>query len=109
MFTLPNRKRYDFENVQEALYALWRGCMTAAREHGANAEAVQQLITRSREFVAEHGGDPHEDADACLAMICTAIHHDWTQPSDRLFEVLLDFELTEYFRERGIHDGTSFS
>lgn len=82
---------------------LWRRCLTDAREAGSvPAAAVQKLIGDSREILTEYGC-PKQIADVVLFDIYTAIHWDGDQPTDRVFETLLEFELAEFFRERMVH------
>jgi hypothetical protein len=81
---------------------LWRRCLMSAREAGdVPAEAVQKLIAQSRDILTLHGCTK-QLADVVLFGIYTAIHWDGDQPTDRIFETLLEFELAEFFSERGI-------
>lgn len=81
---------------------LWRKRLMDAREAGqVPAGAVQKLIEQSREILT-HYGCSKQDADTVLFRIYTAIHWDGDQPTDRIFETLLEFELAEFFSERGI-------
>lgn len=81
---------------------LWRRCLTDARKAGnVPAGAVQKLIEDSREILAEYGCSKR-DADEVLLGLYTTIHWDGDQPTDRVFETLLEIELTEFFSERGI-------
>jgi hypothetical protein len=81
---------------------LWRKCLMTAREAGdVPGEAVQKLIGQSREILTNYGCSKHL-ADAVLFGIYTMVHWDWNQPTDRIFETLLEFELAEFFSERGI-------
>jgi hypothetical protein len=81
---------------------LWRRCLMSAREAGdVPAEAVQKLIAQSRDILTLHGCSK-QLADAVLFGIYTMVHWDWNQPTDRVFETLLEFELAEFFSERGI-------
>jgi hypothetical protein len=87
---------------------LWRKCLMDAREAGeVPAGAVQKLIEQSREIL-NHYGCSKQLADAVLFGIYTMIHWDWNQPTDRLFETLLEFELAEFFSERGIQHDPEF-
>lgn len=86
----------------DLIFDLWWKCMTTAREAGeVPAGAVEQLILRSREILTERGC-AKRDADLVLFNIYTAIHWDGNQPTDRIFETLLEFELAEFFKERGL-------
>jgi hypothetical protein len=81
---------------------LWRRCLTDAREAGnVPAGAVQKLIEDSREILTEYGCSKR-NADVVLFDLYTMIHWDGDQPTDRVFETLLEIELTEFFSERGI-------
>lgn len=87
---------------EDLIWELWRKCLIASRKEGeVPAEAVQELIRQSREALRERGCTKH-DADEVLYGIYENIHWDWDQPTDRIFETLLAFELTEYFKERGL-------
>jgi len=88
--------------AEDLIFDLWRKCLMHAREVGeVPAGAVQELIRQSRETLTERGCAKW-DADLVLFNLYTEIHWDWNQPTDRIFETLLDFELTEFFNERGI-------
>ena len=81
---------------------LWRRCLMDAREAGVvPAEAVQRLIGESRDILNGYGCSKRM-ADAVLFGVYSAIHWDGDQPTDRIFEALLEFELAEFFSERGI-------
>lgn len=81
---------------------LWRRCLMSAREAGdVPAETVQKLIGQSRDILT-HYGCSKQIADAVMFGIYTMVHWDWDQPTDRIFETLLEFELAEFFSERGI-------
>ena len=92
------------------IFDLWRKCMATSREAGvAPAEAVQTLIRKSREILAEKGCSQN-DAEGILFDIYNVIHWECHHPTDKVFETLLDFELTEYFNERGIgNESTNIS
>jgi hypothetical protein len=87
---------------EEMIWELWRKCLLAAREEGdVPAETVQKLISQTREILTEQGCTKH-DADMVFYGIYENIHWDWQRPTDRIFETLLDFELTEFFKEQGL-------
>ena len=81
---------------------LWRKCLISAREAGdVPAEKVQKLIADTRAILSGQGCSK-EDADRVLLHIYTEVVWDWKQPTDKIFETLLDFELVEFFTSRGI-------
>jgi hypothetical protein len=81
---------------------LWRKCLSDAREAGhVPAGAVQKLIEDSREILT-HYGCTKPLADAVLFELYTMIHWDGDRPTDRIFEALLEIELSEFFAERGL-------
>lgn len=86
--------------IEDAIWTLWRNCLMTARAAGqVPAEAVQKLIRQSREIIVGQGYTKR-DSDLILCGVYTAVHWDWPQPTDRVFETLLEFELAEFFRER---------
>lgn len=86
----------------DLIFEEWRKCLIHAREQGfAPAEAVQKLITQTREMLVNDGASKY-DADVVLFELYTAIHWDGDQPTDRVFEAMLEFELAEFFTERGL-------
>lgn len=98
----------DPETATEMMTQLWRKCMTAARNVGSiEASVVQDLIGQSRDAIRKMGGDKR-DADMILSLILAEVHNDWKEPTDLVFENVLDFELTEFFKERGVHDTPNF-
>jgi hypothetical protein len=89
--------------AEQLIGKLWRRCLMDAREAGGvPAEAVQKLIGDSRDILT-HYGCSKPDADSVLFGLFTMIHWDGDQPTDKVFETLLEFELTEFFNERGLH------
>lgn len=85
------------------IWELWRRCLTDAREAGqVPAGAVEGLIRQSREVLTERGCTK-PDADLVLFEVYNTIHFDWKQPTDRIFETMLEFDLAEFFAERGIN------
>ena len=81
---------------------LWGRCLVHAREAGdVPAEKVQKLIADTRDILTQYGCSK-ENADRVLFHIYTEIHWDWPEPTSRIFESLLEFELTEFFTSRGI-------
>lgn len=82
---------------------LWqRSRISAQSAEAVPAEAVQQLIRQSREILT-HYGCSKWDADCVLYDLYTVAHWDWKEPTARIFETLLEFELTEFFSERGMN------
>lgn len=100
------------ETLGDLVAKLFIDSMTAAREAGTvPAEAVQDLISQSRALVLKHGGTDRE-TNGIFCMVQSMIHWDWHQPTDRIFETLLDFELTQYWKDAGIagaYDATNIS
>lgn len=91
------------------IFDLWRKCMRTSREAGvAPAEAVQELIRKSREILTEKGCS-ERDTEGILFDLYSLIHWEGSYPTDKIFETLLDFELTEYFRERGLGNESNIS
>jgi len=89
--------------AEDLISKLWQRCLTDARKaENVPAGAVQKLIEDSREILTEYGC-PKRIADVVLFDIYTGIHWDGDQPTDRVFETLLEFELAEFFRERMVH------
>jgi hypothetical protein len=87
----------------ELICKLWQECRVAAREAGdVPAETVQQLISQSRDILTDYGCS-ERDADLVLFDVYTLAHWDWPEPTARIFETLLEFELAEFFRERMVH------
>ena len=88
--------------AENLITELWRKCLMSAREAGdVPAEKVQKLIADTRAILNRQGCSK-EDVDRVLFNLYTEVVWDWKQPTDRIFETLLDFELTEFFSERGI-------
>jgi len=86
--------------AEELISAMWERCRKEARHFGSiPAEAVQDLIMDSRAVLDSYGCSK-EDADGCLFLVYSDIHWDGNQPTDRVFETMLEFELADYFRER---------
>ncbi len=81
---------------------LWRMCLMSAREAGhAPAEGVQRLIKQTREILA-HYGCTKQLADSLLFDLVHGDSLGQDQPTDRIFEALLEIELSEFFAERGL-------
>lgn len=92
--------------IETAIWALWARCLLTARAVGVGyvtAAPVETLIRESRSVIAAEGYS-QRDSDLILFDIYTRIHWDWQQPTDRLFETLLEFELEGFFKERGKAD-----
>ncbi len=88
------------QTVDDAIWDLWRRCLTTARSEGEiPAGAVELLIRQSREIIAD-AGYAKRDSDLLLFHVYTRVHWDWNHPTARLFETLLEFELQEFFNER---------
>jgi len=88
--------------AEDLIGAMWRNSQKSARLAGTcPAWAVEMLIRDTREILT-HYGCSKPQADEILFGIYTDVHWDGTQPTDRIFETLLDIELTDYFRERGL-------
>lgn len=88
--------------AHDMVFDEWRKCLMHAREEGcAPAEAVQTLITRTREALVCDGASKYA-ADVVLFDLYTMIHWDCDQPTDRVFEAMLEFELAGFFEERGL-------
>ena len=93
-------ERTQTPTIEDAIWTLWRDCLTTARAAGqVPAEAVQKLIRDSRGLIAEQGY-AKRDGDLILFNVYTIVHWDWNQPTDRVFEALLEFELDEFFKDR---------
>jgi len=102
--TIPEDPEVTLERM---IGDLWRKCLMSAREAGeVPASAVQELIRQSRQILSEHGCTKRQ-ADGILYQIYNDIHWDGDQPTDRVFETLLDFELTEFFKEGGFDNEPS--
>jgi hypothetical protein len=87
----------------ELIGELWNRCRASAQEAGTvPAEAVQRLISHSREILG-HYGCSKRDADLVFFGIYTVAHWDWPEPTARIFETLLEIELSEFFAERQIN------
>jgi hypothetical protein len=87
---------------QEMVFELWRRSQTTARKAAVvPAEAVQRLIQQTRDIL-NHYGCSKWDADSVLFLIYSGIRWEGGHPTDRVFETLLEFELAEFFSERGI-------
>jgi hypothetical protein len=92
----------DNPTARDLVFSEWRKCLQHAREHGyVPAEAVQKLIVQTREMLVSAGASKQE-ADVVLFDLYTTIHWDGDQPTDRVFEAMLEFELAEFFKERGL-------
>ena len=90
----------DTESLSDLIAKLWFECMTTARAAGqVPAEAVQELIEKCRKLMSNMGCT-RRDEDGVFSLIQNAIHWEWHEPTDRVFETLLDFELTEHWKER---------
>lgn len=88
----------------DLIWTMWRDCLIDARAAGGvPAEAVQSLITVTSQILARFGC-AKRDADFVLYDFYTRIHWDWREPTDRVFETLLEFELQQFFSERGMTD-----
>jgi hypothetical protein len=84
----------------------WFAVMRAARNAGTvGPEIVEDLIAHSRKLLRDSGADA-SSTDLVLFEIYTAIHWDWDQPTDRIFETMLDFNLQPFFRTQGTADAT---
>jgi hypothetical protein len=85
----------------QLLWEWWEKALTVSRTAGyVPAEAVQSLIESSRKILAAQRCTKW-DSDSVLFDIYIAIHWDWNQPTDRVFETMLEFELADYFSHRG--------
>lgn len=85
----------------DAIYRLWTRCRNTAQQEGhVPAEAVQLLISQSREILADLGCS-RRDADSVLYGVYVVAHWDWQEPTARIFETLLEIELAEFFAEQG--------
>jgi len=85
----------------ELIHEMWGRCRKTAGEVGeVPAGAVEKLIQQSREILDAYGCSKR-DADAVLYLVYSAIHWDGDRPTDKIFETLLEFELAEFFSERG--------
>lgn len=86
----------------QLIWEWWEKALIASRAAGTvPAEAVESIIESSRRILAAQGCDKR-NADRVLFDIYTRIHWDWPEPTDRVFETMLSFELAEYFTERGL-------
>lgn len=96
----PPHPQPDTESLSDLVAKLWFRCMVTARTAGeVRAEAIQELIEKSRELMTK-AGCTKRDADITLALVQNAIHWGAAYPTDRLFEVMLDFDLAEFWKER---------
>ncbi|GEM_PF-4329621 len=87
---------------QQLILDLWRKSLITAREAGGvPATAVEELIWKSREALTSFGCSKH-DADVVLFSVYTEIHWDWNQPTDRVFESMLDTELMDFYKRQGM-------
>jgi hypothetical protein len=86
-------------SVEGLAWTLWRDELKAARKAGsASAESIRNLIEETRTLLTE-AGVSKRDIQVVFFEICTAVHWDWRQLTDRTFETLLDFELIEFLSE----------
>lgn len=91
----------DETTAEDLIFDLWRKCLIAAREAGeVPAGAVEKLIRDSREALTERNYTEN-DANLILFNVYSMIHWDWKEPTDRVFETLLEFELADFLKERG--------
>jgi hypothetical protein len=94
--------------AENLICELWRRCLISAREAGeVPAGAVQKLLEQSRDILSGYGCSK-QTADAVLFGIYTEVHWDWPEPTSRVFETLLEFELGEFFTERGYQHDPKF-
>jgi hypothetical protein len=85
---------------EDVIFALWRRCRATAQKEGfCPGEAVESLIDSSKEILTVYGASEH-DINLVLSDIYTVVHWDWPEPTARVFETLLEFELAPYFAER---------
>jgi hypothetical protein len=98
--------------TEKAIWSLFERCLYSARfcSHTAGAlglnlpnlaTIVEKLISDSRAIMKDFGCS-QRDSDSILFTVYTNVHWDWNQPSDRVFETLLEFELAEFFKESGM-------
>jgi len=93
---------HENPTASDLVFSEWRKCLQHAREQGyVPAEAVQKLIEQTREMLVSVGTSK-SDADVVLFDLYTSIHWDGDQPTDRVFEAMLEFELADFFKERGL-------
>lgn len=86
--------------AENLIALMWRECRVTARQAGSvPAEAVQKLIEQTREILSSYGCSPY-DSDCVLHDLYIMTHWDWTEPSARIFETLLEIELQDFFKER---------
>jgi hypothetical protein len=84
------------------LWEIWRLCLLKARKDGSIlADDVESFIANSRALLTAWPSS-ERDIDFLLFEIFNTIHWDWDQPTDRVFETLLEFELTEFFAKRSL-------
>lgn len=99
------------ETIETAVWSLWERCLLSARsadlitgaagvELASLPDAVRFLIGRTKAIIAEKTG---EDPGYALFDVYTRIHWDWDQPTDRVFEAMLEFELEKFFKERTVN------
>ena len=86
----------------ELLWTWWDKCIQASRMADCvHPEAVESLIESSRRILTAQGATKR-DADSVLFGFYTRIRWDFDQPTDRVFESMLEIELTGFFAERGL-------
>jgi len=78
-----------------------KGLVVARVTNTAPAEAVEALIKSTR-TVMSAAGYSKLDTDRVLFDVYTRVHWDFRDPTARVFETLLEFELADFFRQRGI-------
>jgi hypothetical protein len=105
-------REHEIETIETAIGGLCRKSLISARKldsvarvFGVNLpnlpDGVQQLIDSTRALIAEQGYSKR-DSDYILFGIYTAVHWDWDQPTDRVFETMLEFELADFFKGQTI-------
>lgn len=86
----------------EMIWEWWEKALLVSREaRTVPAEAVQSIIESTRMVLAAQRCSK-ENADLLFFDFYTRIHWDWNQPTDRVFETMLSFELEQFFKDRGL-------